>query len=94
MRPAVRLTNVSKAVEDAAGTQFFEKINKPFLDEAVKRGDDSALATVPLQIDDVVSSTGALKGNFAKELDYLVKHNYKPSNVTTQQWNSIRSWLK
>lgn len=86
--------NVSKATEDAAGSQFFEKVNKPFLDEAVKRGDDIALATVPLQIDDVISSTGALKGSFARELDYLVKHNYKPSNVTTQQWNNIRDWLK
>lgn len=75
--------NVSKAAEDAAGNQFFEKVNKPFLDAALKRGDDVVLATIPDIKSKVIDlETGHLLVNFAKELDYLVKNNYKPVNVT------------
>ena len=82
----------SNAVENA-GSQFFETINKPFLDAAVKRGDDIALATIPKKIDDVLASNGALKGNFAYELDYLVRNNYKPVNVSPAQWEIIKGCL-
>ena len=87
--------NVPKSVEDAAGTQFFEKVNKPFLDEAIKRGDDVALGTIPGVKKDVIElETGALKGNFAKELDYLVRNDYKPVNVSPAQWETIKGWFK
>ena len=86
--------NVSKSVEDAAGRQFFEAVNKPFLDAALKRGDDVALATIPKNPLDVFTIDGALKGNYAKELDYLVKNNYKPVNVSLAQWNTIKGWFK
>jgi hypothetical protein len=87
--------NVPKSVEDAAGTQFFEKVNKPFLDEAIKRGDDVALGTIPSVKKDVIElETGALRGNFAKELDYLVRNDYKPVNVSPAQWTTIKGWFK
>ncbi|MBK8893333.1 MAG: hypothetical protein IPN64_04535 [Propionivibrio sp.] len=86
--------NVSHATEDAAGVHFFERINKPFLDQALKRGDDIALGTIPQRFDDVLYSNGQLKGNFAKELDYLVKNNYKPVNITSAQWETIKGWFK
>jgi hypothetical protein len=87
--------NVPKSTEDAAGNQFFEKVNKPFLDEAVKRGDDIALGTIPSAKKDVIDlKTGALEGNFAKELDYLVRIDYKPVNVSPAQWETIKGWFK
>lgn len=86
--------NVSKTTEDAASPNFFDKVNKPFLDAALKRGDDVALATIPTKIDDVIEKTGALKGNFSKELDYLIKNNYKPVNVSSAQWATIKSWFQ
>ena len=87
--------NVSKSVEDAAGTQFFEKVNKPFLDEAIKRGDDIALGTIPTVKDQIIfPKTGALNGNFAKEINYLVHNNYKPVNVGSAQWETIKGWLE
>jgi hypothetical protein len=87
--------NVPKSVEDAAGTQFFEKVNKPFLDEAIKRGDDVALGTIPTVKDQIIlPKTGALNGNFAKELDYLVRNDYKPVNVSPAQWTTIKGWFK
>lgn len=80
---------------DAASDQFFEKVNKPFLDEAIKRGDDIALGTIPSAKKDVIElETGVLKGNFAKELDYLVRIDYKPVNVSPAQWEIIKRWFK
>ncbi|MEJ7139173.1 hypothetical protein [Amphibiibacter pelophylacis] len=70
-------------------------VNKLFLDEAIKRGDDIALATIPddkYKIFDL--KTGGLNGNFAKELDYLVRNNYKPVNVTSSQWKIIKDWFQ
>lgn len=82
-------------VKAAASPNFFEQYNKPFLDAAVKRGDDMALATVPNLKSQIIDlDTGKLLGNFAKELDYLVKNNYKPVNVTTAQWETIKKWFK
>ncbi len=81
-------------VVDATGAQFFEKVNKPFLDEAIKRGDDIALGTIPSKWDDVFWSNGTMKGNFAKELDYLARNDYKPVNVSPAQWETIKGWFK
>ena len=67
---------------------------KPFLDAALKRGDDVALATVPKARSDIFTADGALKGNFAKEIDYLVTHNYKPVNISQSQWNAIKEWFR
>lgn len=86
--------NVPKDVEIAAEGRFFETVNKPFLDAAIKRGDDVALATIPRYKSDYITADGSFKGNYAKELDYLVKNNYKPVNVSLAQWNTIKGWFK
>ena len=87
--------NVSKAIEDEAGAQFFEKVNKPFLDEALMRKDDIVLATVPAQKKEIIDlQSGQLLGNYAKELDYLVKNNYKPANITQIKWEEIKGWFQ
>ncbi|MDT7515370.1 hypothetical protein [Rhodoferax mekongensis] len=54
-----------------------------------------ALATVPKQMKDIiVPETGELKGMFAREIEYLVKNNYKPINVSNAQWETIKGWFK
>ena len=87
--------NVDDAAAKAAGANFFEQYNKPFLDQALKRGDDIVLGTIPALKDQIINpKTGLLNGNFAKELDYLVKNNYAPVNVSPAQWETIKGWFK
>ena len=87
--------NVSDTSVNAAGNQFFETVNKPFLDVAIKRGDDVALATIPASKDKIIDpKTGQMLGNYAKELSYLVQNNYKPVNVSLAQWQTIKGWFK
>lgn len=87
--------NVSKEVEEAAAGQFFEKINRPFLDQAVLRQDDIALATIPMDkwmyID---AKSGRPLGVYAQELQYLAKLDYKPINLSSAQWIEIKGWFK
>lgn len=86
--------NVPDDVVRSAGEQFFEIVNKPFLDEAIRRGDDIALATIPWSKEELVSSSGQLKGAFAKEMQYLASIDYKPINVTSEQWGVMKEWFK
>ena len=90
-----QIMDVPKSVEDAAGAQYFEKVNKPFLDEVIKRGDNIALETIPIvKYQIIFSKTGALYGIFAKEIDYLARNNYKPVNVNPAQSESIKGRLE
>jgi hypothetical protein len=86
--------NVPDDLVRSAGEQFFEIVNKPFLDEAIRRGDDIALATIPRSKEELVGSSGQLKGAFAKEMQYLASIDYKPFNVTNEQWGVMKEWFK
>jgi hypothetical protein len=84
-------------IDDAKATaspDFFKQYNEPFLDAALGRGDDIALATIPQKADDVMYSNGQLKGSFAKELEYLVQKDYKPVNLSPAQWKIMKGWFK
>jgi len=73
---------------------FWEKYNKPFLDMAIERGDDIALSTIPKSKNQVINN-GQLLGMYAKELKYLSEiEGFKPSNVSDEVWNTIKSWFK
>ena len=73
---------------------FWEKYNKPFLDMAIERGDDIALSTIPQNKEQVIRD-GQLLGMYAKELKYLSEiKGFKPSNVSDEVWNKIKSWFK
>ena len=86
--------NVPSGVGRWGQGKFWELFNEPFLKAAINRGDDIILATVPTSKSQIMSLTsGELSGMFARELQYLVEHNYRPSNVTTAQWATIRSWF-
>ncbi len=89
-----KVLNVSDEAEKAAGSQFFEKINRPFFDAAIKRKDDIALASIPLHRTDIITSSDELKGMYARELEHLARHNYKPINISNQQWANIKDWVK
>jgi len=57
--------------------------------------DNIILATRPNEKSQFVDGiTNQLKGNYAKELDYLVKKNYKPINISDVEWIAIKNWFK
>lgn len=66
--------------------------NKSWLDKAIIRGDDIYLATIPTKADDIIKN-GKLLGAYAEELNYLVNKNYKPKNISEQQWINIKNWI-
>jgi hypothetical protein len=69
--------------------------NRPFLDEAISRGDDIALATIPkAESKSDFIANGNAKGMYGKELKYLVENNYKPYNISEDQWIMIKGWFK
>lgn len=71
---------------------WWNAYNKPWLDKAISRADDIYLATIPQKADDIIKD-GKLLGAYAEELNYLVQKNYKPTNLTSDQWNAIKTWL-
>jgi hypothetical protein len=77
-----------------ASSDFFEQYNKPWLQKAIERGDEIILTTRPININDYISATGELKGMYTKELRYLVLQNYKPSNLTVSEWETIKTWFQ
>jgi len=75
-------------------SDFFNQYNKPWLQQAIERGDDIVLATKHTSVDQVIDPiTNELKGCFAEELRFLSQVNYKPINVTAQEWVIIKSWF-
>ncbi|MFN4915291.1 MAG: fibronectin type III domain-containing protein [Sphingomonadales bacterium] len=73
-------------------SKWWTAYNKPWLDKAILRGDDIYLATIPTKADDIIKN-GRLNGSYAEELNHLAQKNYKPVNLTTAEWNNIKSWL-
>ena len=65
--------------------QFWDDYNKPFLDKAIKRGDDIVFATKPDPalfyriVDGVKTETG-----FGREYNYLKLKGYKFDSVTSK----------
>jgi hypothetical protein len=55
--------------------QFFEEVNKPFLDEAIKRGDDILMASDPTLATNIFRADGTLTG-FGMEIEHLAKNGY------------------
>ena len=60
-------------------TQFWEQVNRPFLDAAIRRGDDIVLATNPTSY--VLVKNGVQTG-FGKEYQYLVTNGYRYDAAT------------
>ncbi len=85
--------DVPDPIFKAAGDNFFEGYNKPWLDQAITRGDDIVLTTKPASRFDIMTPDGTLKGSYARELEHLANQNYKPTNVSPSEWQTIRSWF-
>lgn len=84
--------NISDNLANSSA-DFFNQYNKPWLLQAIQRGDDIVLATRPINKNDFISATGQLKGMFAEELKFLVKQNHKPINLSSTEWNVIKTWF-
>ncbi len=73
---------------------FWQDYNMPWLTEAMNRGDDIVLATVPKKPGDIMDpTTKELFGMFAHEVKFLVDNNLRPTNVSPQEWDKIKSWF-
>lgn len=55
--------------------QFWDEFNQPFLDKAIQRGDDVAMATKPTVENLYIAGTKQLTG-FGREYEYLLQHGY------------------
>ena len=86
----INILNKPDYYYDAA--TWWSAYNKPWLDKAITRGDDIFLATIPTKADDIIKN-GQLLGAYAEELNYLAIKNYKPVNISTTEWNNIKTWL-
>ncbi|NBI37727.1 hypothetical protein FUT69_11460 [Xylella taiwanensis] len=79
------LLNTPDSLYAALGPEkFWQQVNKPFLDAAIKRGDDIVLATTPnydrfipnsKELGNIYRLDGTLTG-FGREMEYLGKHGY------------------
>ncbi|SEE56461.1 Fibronectin type III domain-containing protein [Tenacibaculum sp. MAR_2010_89] len=73
---------------------WWVKYNEPWLKKAIDRGDDIILATKPTKKTDLIDASGNLKGAFSQELKFLVDKNYKPKNISLNDWNKYKNWFK
>ncbi|MCB2424837.1 hemagglutinin repeat-containing protein [Thalassolituus alkanivorans] len=75
--------------------RFWEEYNQPLLDEAINRGDDFALTTIPTASSkgDFVNEFGPV-GMYGKELEYLVEKQVKPVNLSDTDWNMVNEWFQ
>jgi len=61
--------------------QFWSEYNKPFLDQAILRGDNIILTTKPTQRVMINEETGNLTG-FGREIRYLQEHGYQYDSIS------------
>lgn len=61
--------------------QFWDEFNKPFLDNAIKRGDDIIVATDPRNADALFKADGGLTG-FGREIKHLMENGYSYDPAT------------
>lgn len=66
--------NVDDAVANAT-PDFWREFNKPFLDQAIARGDDILMVTDPTKSSNLLSQSGGLSG-FGQEVQYLLSRGY------------------
>jgi len=87
--------NIADNLANAAGIEFFNQYNKPWIQQAIHRGDDIVLATRPtIKANFIDPTTSKLIGSYAEELKFLVQQNYKPINLSTTEWNTIKTWFQ
>lgn len=73
---------------------WWNSFNKPWLDNAITRGDNILLATKPTIAADLVDAAGNLKStSFAREIDLLATRKVRPGNVSDIEWVNYRYWL-
>ena len=75
------LLNTPDSLYQALGPQrFWEQINRPFLDAAIRRGDDIVLATKPndfYALNRIMPDGSLQRTGFGREYDYLMSRGYR-----------------
>ncbi len=83
--------NILNVPDDYAATlmrqspdAFWNQVNKPFLDAAIKRGDEIYLATRPTEsvLSRVAPDGNSIQTGFGREYDYLIANGYTHSTTT------------
>jgi RHS repeat-associated protein len=65
----------------ASGREW--EVNKAFLDNAMKNGNEIVITSDPSKVIDTIKSGGELKTPFEKEVGYLIQKGYKKITVKT-----------
>lgn len=87
----INVLNRPKAYEIIGN--WWRSHNQPWLKRAIDRGDDIYLTTLPARKSEILDEGGNLLGMYAHELQYLVQRNYKPKNITIEDWEKIKTWF-
>jgi hypothetical protein len=82
--------DIEKVLSEKAGDKFFELYNKPWLDAAIKRGDDIVLATKP-EKSKLFDFTKNKLTTFGEEVNHLINKNHKPLNLTDMGWDEAKN---
>ena len=72
---------------------WWSKHNLPWLKNSVDRGDDIYLTTLPPRKSEILDEGGNLLGMYAFELQFLIRRNYQPKNISDVDWNKIKNWF-
>ena len=62
-------------------TQFWDEINKPFLEKAIQRGDDILMASDPTAASNLFNADGSLTV-FGREVEHLYKNGFQYDQIT------------
>jgi hypothetical protein len=76
------MLNTETALYDQLGpVQFFNQVNKPFLDAAIKRGDNIIMAT-PLNAPHALKNRDGYITGYGREVNYLLRNGYYYDGAT------------
>lgn len=79
------------------GPTWWIEYNNAWIQRAINRGDDiyiaSALTNIDLTVDNILVSLQYGPSYYARELNELVKIDYKPTNLTTAEWTNVKNLI-
>jgi hypothetical protein len=72
-------------------SDFFNQVNKPWLQAAIDAGDDIVLATTVKLKKNLYDKNNKLT-TFGREIKFLIEKNYRPLNIPQNEWNLMKFW--
>ncbi len=79
------------------GTTWWVDHNRAWMQRAISRGDDiyiaSPLKNIDMSIDNILVSQQYGPSYYARELNELVKIDYKPINISSSEWVDVKNLI-